>query len=79
MYVCIDVYGFLDNNDSTCFFVYSIMPFLILYTFYIFNIITHKVPPNQIKIPRKSFTNHNFILLKVHMPIYLQYHYELYS
>ena len=25
----------------------------------------------------KSFTNHNFILLKVHMPIYLQYHYEL--
>ncbi len=31
MYVCIDVYGFLDNNDSTCFFVYSIMTFLILY------------------------------------------------
>ena len=34
MYVCIDVYGFLDNNDSTCFFVYSIMPFLILYILY---------------------------------------------
>ena len=34
MYVCIDVYGFLDNNDSTCFFVYSIMPFLILFILY---------------------------------------------
>ena len=62
MYVCIDVYGFLDNNDSTCFFVYSIMPFLI-YTFYIIiTIITHKkVPPNQLNSRLKSFTNHIII------------------
>lgn len=61
MYVCIDVYGFLDNNDSTCFFVYSIMTFLI-YTFYI--IITNntqEVPPNQLNSRLKSFTNHIII------------------
>ena len=49
MYVCIDVYGFLDNNDSTCFFVYSIMTFLILYIT-LYNYIkttTHKVVPNH--------------------------------
>ena len=60
MYVCIDVYGFLDNNDSTCFFVYSIMTFLI-YTFYIIITNNTQVPPNQLNSRLKSFTNHIII------------------
>ena len=59
MYVCIDVYGFLDKNDSTCFFVYSIMTFLILYIT-LYNYIkttTHKVPNHELITSRQTREN----------------------